>query len=316
MQSFTYATVEAGKVESSLTLNTVAEWTPVPVGTNQAVGVVTSIDIMAGDEISPGQVLYSVNLRPVVAARGDVPAFRTIEQGTRGADVAQLQQMLTDTGHYAGPVDGNAGARTVAAVREWQKSTGLEQTGAVEVGDVIFIPHLPSRVSLNQEIMTRGAALAGGEDVVRALPAAPSFTLPVTDAQAAMMATGTRVEITSPEGDLWEGLVTGQERDGQSQTTVVHLSGAEGSTVCADRCAQVPVAGESLLSSRVVTVEPTSGLIVPSAALVTTSDGTIAVIDETGARTPVTVVASARGMSVVEGVEAGVRVRIPGEPTS
>ena len=49
----------------------------------------------------------------------------------------------------------------------------------------------------------------------------------------------------------------------------------------------------------------------PSAALTTNAAGEIALIDESGARIPVTVVTSARGMSVIEGADAGARVRVP-----
>jgi len=312
-QPFTYATVVEGEIEASLSLNTTAQWTPSPVGVNQASGVVTAIEVTAGDEVHQGQALFTVDLRPVVAAVGEVPAFRSIQQGTEGEDVAQLQQMLAAAGFYAGPLDGEAGVGTVSAIRGWQKSLGIQPTGVVEFGDVIFVPQLPSRIALDTEIIKRGNTLRGGEDAVQGLPRAPDFSVAATDAHAAMMPTGTRVEITSPEGDLWEATVTDQERDQQSQTTVVALAGVEDSVICGEQCGQVPVTGQSLLSSRIVTVEPVSGLVVPSAALVTAADGTIEVIDDADIRIPVKVVASARGMSVVEGVAAGSLVRLPPE---
>ena len=39
----------------------------------------------------------------------------------------------------------------------------------------------------------------------------------------------------------------------------------------------------------------------------------IAVVDEAGQRFPVTVTAAARGESVIEGVPAGTKVRVPGQ---
>ena len=48
-QPFTYATVVEGEIEASLSLNTTAQWTPSPVGVNQASGVVTAIEVTAGD---------------------------------------------------------------------------------------------------------------------------------------------------------------------------------------------------------------------------------------------------------------------------
>ncbi|MBN9224268.1 MAG: peptidoglycan-binding protein [Microbacterium sp. SCN 70-27] len=312
----TFVAVSKGEVGARVALNTVAEWSPVPVGANLAAGVVTQVIVAAGDEVSQGALLYRVNQRPVVIAQGSVPMFRSIGRDAEGVDVAQLQEMLTAAGFYRGAVDGRARSGTVAAVNAWQKSLGVAPSGVVEAADVIFVPSLPTRVSLDEKVIARGLSVAGGEQVVRGLPASPEFTIPATDSQAAMMPTGTRVEITSPEGAVWEGFAVDQTRDNESATVTVHLAGAAGASICGDACAQVPVTGQAHLSSQVVTVEPVVGLVVPSAALVSGADGQISVIDESGERMPVTVVAAARGMSVIEGVADGTRVRVPANGTT
>ena len=148
--TFTYVTVEPGEVGSSISLNTVAAWSPEQAGTNQAAGVVTDVAISAGDDVTQGAVLYSVNLRPVVVAQGLVPAFRSITQNTRGADVAQLQKMLAETGFYTGSADGEIGAKTISAIQAWQESLGTLPTGVVELGDIMFVPSLPARVTLDK----------------------------------------------------------------------------------------------------------------------------------------------------------------------
>ncbi len=308
--AFTFVEVVNGEVGSSINLNTVAEWTPVPVGSNRASGVVTSVNISAGQEVGAGTVLYTVNLRPVVVAQGDVPAFQSLSSGAAGADVAQLQTMLATLGFYRYEVDGQFDSVTRQAVQAWQKSLGLDADGVVQAGDIVYVPTLPTRVALDTEKVQRGASLGGGEAVVRGLPAAPSFTIPVTDTQASLMPTGTRVEITGPEGDVWEGFVVDQVADEQSGITVM-LAGTDGASICGGGCGTVPVTGEAFLRSRIVTVESVTGLTVPSAALLSKADGSIAVIDEDGVESPVTVVTSARGMSVIEGVAAGLMVRVP-----
>ena len=308
--AFTLVEVVAGEVGSSINLNTVAQWTPVPAGSNQAAGTVTSVNVTAGQSVAVGATLYSVNLRPVVIAQGQVPAFRALGQDTAGADVTQLQQALTDLGLYAGAVDGEFGARTTTAVKAWQKALGVPVDGVVQPGDVIFVPSLPTQVALDTEIITRGALLTGGENVVRALPAAPVFTVPVGESQAALMPTGTRVEITNIDGGLWEGFVADQVVD-ETGMIVITLAGQDGALICADACASIPVTEQSLLSSRIVTVESIAGLIVPSAALLSAADGTASVIDSTGISHPVTVITSARGMSIIDGVTDGTSVRIP-----
>lgn len=310
-ESFTYATVEAGEVGSSISLSTTVSWSSEWVGTNQSAGVVTGVAVTAGDEVVQGSILYTVNLQPVVIAQGEVPAFRAVGNATTGKDVAQIQEMLADLGYYSGAADGIAGTTTVSAITAWQKATGASPTGTVEMGDVIFVPALPSRVMLDTGLVSRGATLGGGENVVMALSASPTFTLPVTDAQSTMMPTGTRVMIASPGGGEWEAYTADRLRDAQTQTIDVTLVGKNGAVICGDECSRIPATGQSTLSSKVITVEPVTGLIVPSAALVTTATGQSAVLDDTGAQIAVTVTASARGLSTVEGVPEGTRVRVP-----
>lgn len=308
--AFTYVEVVNGEVGSSINLNTVAEWTPVPVGSNLASGVVTSVSVEAGQEVGAGAVLYTVNLRPVVIAQGSIPAFRALGMGDTGADVAQLQSMLATLGLYGYEVDGKFDGVTRDAVEDWQGSLGLERDGAVQAGDIVFVPTLPTRVALDTEKVKRGASLGGGDAVVQGLPPAPAFTIPVTDTQAALMPTGTRVEITGPEGDAWEGFVVDQKSDEQNGVTVL-LAGKDGASICAGACGTIPVTGQALLRSRIVTVETVAGLTVPSAALLSKGDGSLAVIDDEGLEHPVSVVTSARGMSIIDGVAAGTKVRVP-----
>lgn len=307
---FTYVEVVNGEVGSSINLNTVAEWTPVPVGSNLASGTVTTVNVEAGQEIGVGTTVYTVNLRPVVVAQGAIPGFRPIGVGSQGADVAQLQAMLTTLGLYSGAIDGAFGNRTAVAVKAWQKSLGLPQDGMVQPGDVIFVPTLPTRIALDTEVVKRGAPLMGGEVVVKGLPPAPNFSVPVTDPQASLMPTGTRVEITSPSGATWEGFVVDQVAQEQEGVSVI-LGSRDDAPICEDACTEIPVTEQSLLSSRIVTVETVTGLTVPSAALLSGADGSLTVIDDVGVEHEVRVLTSARGMSIIEGVPLGTMVRVP-----
>ncbi|HWK19843.1 MAG TPA: peptidoglycan-binding domain-containing protein [Microbacteriaceae bacterium] len=308
---YTTAEVVQGEVGSSINLNTVAEWKSIPIAANLASGTVTSVAVGPGQEVGVGSVLYAVNLRPVVIAQGAVPAFRSLARDTVGADVAQLQAMLTQLGFYSGDVSGDFGWRTQQAVEDWQASLGLDDDGVVQAGDLVFVPTLPTRISLDAEKVVRGASIGAGDPVISGLPAAPGFRVPVTDAQSAMMPDGTRVEITGPNGEAWEGFVTDRVAQQQGGTIDVILSGPDGAPVCGADCGSISVTEQSLLRSRIVTVETVTGLTVPSAALVSRADGTIAVVEEDGTEHRVTVVTSARGMSVIEGVSAGTRVRVP-----
>lgn len=307
---FTFVEVVEGEVGSSINLNTVAEWTPVPVGVTQASGTVTTVNVEPGQEVAAGTVLFTVNLRPVVIARGDVPGFRSMAVGTTGTDVAQLQQFLTALGLYAGPSDGAFGQVTAASVRAWQRTLGVQASGVVEPGDLIFVPTLPTRVALDAEKVVRGATVTAGDAVVSGLPESPEFIIPVTEQQASLLITGTRVEITSPSGQAWEGFA-GEQSSDENGLIQVALAGRDGAIICAEACGEIPVTEPALLLSRIITVESVAGLTVPSAALVTDASGVVSVIDVDGESLPVRVVTSARGMSVIEGVDAGLRVRVP-----
>lgn len=311
--AFTHVEVVEGEVGSSIDLNVVAKWTPTPVGSNQAAGVVTSINVGAGDEVSAGAVLYTVNLRPVVIAQGDVPAFRALASGASGADVSQVQSLLAGLGYYVGPVDGKFGSSTTRAVKAWQRAAGLPADGVVQLGDLVFVPALPTRVSLDTEVIARGTTLSGGEDVVRALSAEPDFTVPLTEAQAGLVATGTRVQITGPEGETWEAFAVGHTSATDDESVVVELAGRDDASICGDQCASIPVIDQSLLRSRIVTVEPVSGPIVPISALRSDAAGTLTVVSDEGTVFEVEIVASAKGMAVVEGIPRGTLVRVPSD---
>ena len=307
--AFTFVEVVEGEVGSSINLNTVAEWTPVPVGTNQAAGTVTTVNVAAGDEVKQGTLLYTVNLRPVVVAAGSIPSFQPLARGSKGADVKQVQAMLAALGHFRGAPDGEFGHVTERAVKAWQKALGIPQDGMVQPGDLVFVPSLPTRLALDTEVIKRGAIVAGGEAVVKGLSAAPTFVIPVTESQTSMMPNGTRVEITNGDAK-WEAVVVDQVTDEMTGTTII-LAGQDGAVICGQECATIPVTGQTLLQSRIVTVETVAGLVVPSAALLSGADGKVSVTDAEAVSHAVTVVTSARGMSVIEGVPAGTRVRVP-----
>jgi peptidoglycan hydrolase-like protein with peptidoglycan-binding domain len=55
----------------------------------------------------------------------------TLKVGSSGAEVKTLQQALKSLGLYDGPVDGDFGAGTAAAVGEFQRTHGLGDDGVV-----------------------------------------------------------------------------------------------------------------------------------------------------------------------------------------
>ncbi|TQO19650.1 putative peptidoglycan binding protein [Rhodoglobus vestalii] len=306
---FTFVAAEYGEVGSSLTLNAAAEWHPEPNGTNLAAGTVTTVDVANGDEVVLGQRVYSVDLRPVFAARGDIPAFRDLSRGLTGPDVMQLQELLIAAGTYTGPADGEFYAGTERAVEAWQLSQGVEVDGSVRRSDIIFISSLPTRVAVSDELV-RGASLVGGEIVMSGLGSVPNFTIPIGDGQSGLISDGDRVEISAPDGSSWEAKVANRLIDENGQLLLILMSTSDAS-ICDLECGAIPVGDPTLLESRVITQEPEVGVVIPSAAFLVKADGEVVVVDRDGAEHVVSVVASSRGMSVVDGIDVGLFVQVP-----
>ncbi|WP_406457328.1 peptidoglycan-binding protein [Streptomyces sp. NBC_01622] len=81
---------------------------------------------VAGTKIKEGDVLMTVNGRPVFALGGSVPMYRALGPGTSGDDVTQLQKALQRLGFDPGAISGTYGQGTAGAVAAWYKSKGYD----------------------------------------------------------------------------------------------------------------------------------------------------------------------------------------------
>ncbi len=73
--------------------------------------------------------LYSSS---AVKANASTKDDGTLKKGDKGTAVKQLQQRLKELGYYTSAIDSDYGAKTVAAVKAFQKKNGLSQTGNVD----------------------------------------------------------------------------------------------------------------------------------------------------------------------------------------
>lgn len=163
-----------------------------------------------GRTVTRGQALYELNDKPVTLLYGPVPAFREMKTGDRGSDVLQLERNLRNLGYGTGLyVDTEYGRDTEAAVKRWQKHLNREPTGRVGRGDVVFQPDRVKVVSadaaLADQVGPDGPVLtiASTEPVVRAL---------LDQADGALTARGTKVEVALPSGKTVRGKVAGTVR--------------------------------------------------------------------------------------------------------
>jgi peptidoglycan hydrolase-like protein with peptidoglycan-binding domain len=105
--------------------------------TARLAGTVTELPA-AGAIVQRGQAIYRLDDAPVVLLYGALPSYRTLSQGTEGADVKQFEQNLSALGYKGFTVDDTFSGTTVSAVKKWQDDLGLPQTGTVEQGRVVY----------------------------------------------------------------------------------------------------------------------------------------------------------------------------------
>ncbi|MEV2234755.1 peptidoglycan-binding protein [Streptomyces phaeochromogenes] len=81
---------------------------------------------VAGTKVKEGDVLMTVNGRPVLALAGSVPMYRAMGPGATGDDVKQLQKALRRLGFDPGSAGGTFGQGTATAVTNWYRNKGYE----------------------------------------------------------------------------------------------------------------------------------------------------------------------------------------------
>lgn len=302
---------ELGRV---ITLATTVTRQSEPVATNLLAGVVTTA--WGGGEAGQGEVLYQVEQTPVLIVQGNVPFWRALQEGDRGGDVRQVQQMLSDRGVEV-EVDGIWGSGTTRGVRAFQKENGFPTTGGFERGALVAVAELPAPVVVDAELVWPGGVLSGGEKVVSVAAGEPSFVMEVTQPQAQMIPEGTSV--TVQHGSLrWDGVVAPGSTTTYEGLVALSVTAPDGALVCRSECDELPATDGTSLLTEVAIVPPVTGPVVPVAALTTNPDGsaTVEVVTAAGVEARrVSVRTVADGLAVVEGLSAGERVRVfgPGE---
>jgi peptidoglycan hydrolase-like protein with peptidoglycan-binding domain len=180
-------------------------------------GTILSI-VDTGTTLRNGDVIATIDDQVVVWLDGDVPAWREMSQGDEGVDVLQLETALAALGFNADndvTVDEEYTSATASMVKDWQSSLGVEATGRVGLGTVIFggaRTRVASTAAGIGDSITDGAALValGSTDHYAVLEAAPAeaVTLRVGDPAAVQLPDRTDIEgsivsITSGS-DTWQ----------------------------------------------------------------------------------------------------------------
>jgi HlyD family secretion protein len=97
--------------------------------------VITAVNVHPGDQVSAGDVLFGISGRPLFVLPGRFPAYRDMEPGDVGPDVAELQSALAGLGFPCGDdTSGSFGAGTEVAVRDFYAAIGYPVATASGAG--------------------------------------------------------------------------------------------------------------------------------------------------------------------------------------
>lgn len=256
-----------------------------------------------GALVQRGQALYRVDNTPVVLMYGGMPAYRELRSGLEGADVKQFETELRNLGYTGFTVDDEFTSSTASAVEEWQEDLGLEETGTVALGRVVFASG-PMRVA-GAEAAVGGSAqgnvlnMSGTARVV-------TVTLEVADQRLAVK--GSKVTVKLPDGKTATGTIS------SVVTVITPASGnTEASTDIEVTVALADADQKSIEGFDQATVDVTftvsereNVLAVPVAALLALAEGGygVQVVDADG---------TTRIVPVETGLFSGGKVEITGE---
>lgn len=227
------------------------------VSTSRA-GVVTDIADV-GQPIEPSATLFELDGVPTVALLGDVPAWRELTTDTVGPDVAQLEANLVALGYDARgllTVDETYTDYTADLVEEWQSDLGLEATGTVAVGLVVFVPEGSVVTSVLSSVGSQLAA--GGENLMLGTAVTDRVLEVVVPAdEVESIAPGTVVTATLPDRATVSATVTGLSPagDGTSTATAVLDEAEEIASLPDGEAVPVTVAWDEQLATGAKTVQ-------------------------------------------------------------
>ena len=179
----------------TLTYAARSDGSPYPV-INQARGVYTRLP-ETGDKVACGGVLYRVDDRPVLLLCGTVPAYRALRVGVKGRDVRQLNRNLHARGN-------RFTTRTEKALKALQRRKGLRTTGALAVGDAVF---LPEAVRIAKVTGLPGGPARPGEPVLEATSDTLLVQVNLDPSQQGEVRRGDRAQITLPGNTAVTGRV-------------------------------------------------------------------------------------------------------------
>jgi hypothetical protein len=206
------ATVQQGKLSAAVSQDGVLTYRARPDGSpfaaiNHARGTYTELPAV-GDEADCGGVLYRVDEEPVLLLCGTVPVYRALYVGDAGTDVRQLNRNL----HVRG-AGGAFTAKTQKALKALQRRRGARVTGALALGDAVF---LPEAVRIAKVAGRLGGSAGPGAPVLSATSDTLHVQVSLDPSDQGHVKRGDRAQITLPGNVVVTGKVVGFGRVAQA----------------------------------------------------------------------------------------------------
>jgi peptidoglycan hydrolase-like protein with peptidoglycan-binding domain len=241
---------------------------------NQADGTYTKLPD-EGDKVDCGDVLYRVDDHPVLLLCGTVPAYRDLHIGDEGKDVRQLNLNLHKLGYDADADDTHFTWVTETALEKLQDDKGFDLTGALDIGDAVFLPKAVRIAKVSGEL--GGVARPGGQ-VAQATSDTLEVQVELDASQQGEVKKGDRAQITLPGNSSVKGKV---DRLGRVARTAGKDADAGAATIPAYLRLSEPKKARGLdrapVQVEIMTKGVQNALNVPVTALVGKSGGGFAV---------------------------------------
>lgn len=197
------ARVTRQSVVQAVTLPGELGYGPTTPVTSTASGTVTWLPSV-GATVSRGAALMRVDDQPVVLLYGSLPMYRALAPGVVGADVRQFERNLSALGYRGFEVDDTFSADTAKAVKRWQKSLKLPESGTVDRDRVIYAA---TAVRIAQQLVRVGASATGS--VLSYTGRTRVVTVETDPSKAAWARPRVKVQLSTPGGKPTVGEVTG-----------------------------------------------------------------------------------------------------------
>jgi hypothetical protein len=161
-----------------------------------------------GDRVGCGEALYRVNDKPVLLLCGRTPAYRSLAEGDRGPDVAELNANLVHLGYATraqlDPTSHTFSSATASALEKLQSKLGEDRTGSLALGRAVFLPESVRIASVTGEL---GGTASPGTPVAQATSDTLEVQAALDPSQQGGVTPGDRVQITLPDNTSVAGKV-------------------------------------------------------------------------------------------------------------